>query len=142
MELIFPFAWEREPSFFWVVVYLLMQFLLQNFQQPYSRNPVYLLEHKRLFYIFRYYAPYRGCHGNEENQNNQHKVQIPHLNNKASHRMRNRRPNLENRWLLMVSDLGFEILCQCIGELLSCTNTVLYRELCGQKNIASCRNVR
>lgn len=42
----------------------------------------------------------------------------------------------------MVSDLGFEILCQCIGELLSCTNTVLYREFCGQKNIASCRNVR
>ena len=114
-----------------------------KFPEPYSGNPVYILEHKRLFCdIFGYYTPYQGCHGDEENQNNLNKVQILHGNNKGLHRLGNRMPNLENRWLLMDSVLGLENLCQYLGELFNCISTALHSELCGQKNIAGCRNVR
>lgn len=143
MELTFPFVRERQPSFLWEVVYLLTQFLLQSFQEPYSRNSVYLLEHKGLFYdIFRYYASYRGYHGDEENQSSQHKVQILHVNNSVSHRLRSRMPNLENRWLFMDSVVGFGILCGFLGELLNCINSALRSEPCGQKSIVGYRNVR
>lgn len=143
IELTFQFAWEREHGFFWAVVYLLARFLLQSFPQPYSRNPVYLLEHKGLFYdMFGDYAPYRGCHGDEENQNNLNKVQILQGNNRDLHRLGNRSPNLENRWLLMDSVLGLGNLCQYLGELFNCVSTALHSELCRQKNIAGCRNMR
>lgn len=119
------------------------QFLLQSFQQPYSRNSVYLLENKGLSYdIFRYYASYQGYHGDEESQSNQNKEQILHVNNRVSHKLWSRRPNLENRWLFMDSVVEFGILCGFLGELLNCINTALCSEPCGQKSIVGYRNVR
>lgn len=126
IELTFQFAWEREQGFFWAVAYLLTWFLLQSFQQSYSRNPVYLLEHKGLFNdMFGCCAPYQGCHGDEENQNNLNKVQNLQGNNRDLHRLGNRRPDLENRWLFMDSGLRLGNLCQYIGELFNCVGAVL-----------------
>lgn len=111
-----------------------------KFSERYSRNLVYLLEHKRLFNdIFGYYAAYQRCHRDEKNQNNLHKVQILQGN---LHRLGNRRPDLENRWLLVDSVLGLENLCQYLGELFNCVSSTWHSELCGQKNIAGCRNAR
>lgn len=76
-----------------------------------------------------------GYHGDEENQSNQNKVQILCVNNRVSHRLRSRRPNLENRWLFMDSVVEFGILCGFLGELLNCINTALRSEPCGQKSI-------
>lgn len=126
IELTCHFAWEREQGFFWAVAYLLTWFLLQSFQQSYSRNPVYLLEYKGLFNdIFGCYAPYQGCHGDEENINNLNKVQNLQGNNRDLHRLGNRRPDLENRWLFMDSGLGLGNLCQYIGELFNCVGAAL-----------------
>lgn len=58
------------------------------------------------------------------------------------YRLGNRRPDLENRKLLMDSVFRLENLCQYLGKLFSCVSPVLHTGLCGQSNIAGCGNVR
>lgn len=119
MELTFPFCLGEGAQLFLgsSVNTHVVSFARNLFSRALLRR---LWSTKGLFkWIFEYYSPYWECHGDEENQNNLNKKQILQGSNRRVaidlYRLGNKRPDLENRRLLMDSVLRLENLCQYLG---------------------------